>query len=47
MSKILYVRIDDELWQAIADEAKETDTSMVRTAIRCLKRGVAARPIKA
>lgn len=40
MSKILYIRISDEDWQQIAEEAKQRETSMVRAAIRVLKRGI-------
>ena len=40
MSKILYIRISDDDWQQIVEEAKQRDTNMVRAVIRILKRGL-------
>jgi hypothetical protein len=42
MSKILYCRIPEDLWNALVQESRDTDTPLVRTVVRVLRRGVAA-----
>lgn len=39
-SHILYLRIPEEDWQAVLNEAQKTQTSLVRAAIRLLQAGI-------